>query len=175
MNAEVFVEPPPAEPDKYMNVTWKDLSFLPSDEALAELHDAWAWLLPKTVKLVMASTLGDIYFQQEGEAVYWLNTGTAEITQVAKSRAEFLEMLKTEKADEWFMPGLIQQLMEAGKILKTDYCYTYVTLPIFKQGKYEVSNLNPVPAKDHFGITGIIHGQIRDIPEGGKVKIEIVD
>jgi hypothetical protein len=158
-----------------MKLTLRDLSFLPSDEALAELHKAWAWFLPKTFKPIMASTLGDIFFQQDGEAIFWLNTGTAEITQVAKSHAEFLEILKTEKADEWFMPGLIQQLKDAGNILKPDYCYTYVTLPIFKEGKYEASNLNPVPVKEHFGITGTIHHQIREVPDGGRVKIKIVE
>lgn len=123
----------------------------------------------------MASTLGDVFFQQGGEAVFWLNTGTAEISQVAKARDEFLELLKTEKADEWFMPGLIEKLMAAGKILKPDYCYTYVTLPIFKEGKYEVTNLNPAPAKEHFSATGRLHQQIKDMPDSAKVKIKIVE
>ncbi len=158
-----------------MKVTWNDLSFLPSDEALAELNRAWKWLLPKVFKPVMASTLGDIFFQQDGDAIFWLNTGTAEITQIAGSRAEFLELLKTEKADEWFMPELIQELKAAGKILKPDYCYTYVTLPIFKEGKYEVANLNPVPAKEHFGVTGTIHQQTKNMLDGAKAKIEITD
>ncbi len=158
-----------------MNVTREDLSFLPSDEALAELYRAWAWFLPKIFRPIMASTLGDVFFQQDGDAVFRLNTGTAEITQVAGTRAEFLEILKTEKADEWFMPGLIQELKSAGKVLEPDYCYTYATLPVFKEGRYEVSNLNPVPAKEHFGATGAIHHQIRDMPDGGRVRMNIAD
>jgi hypothetical protein len=156
-----------------MTVTWNDLSFLPSDDALAELYTAWKWFLPKTFKPIMTSTLGDVFFQHDGDAVFWLNTGTAEVTQLASSRAEFLELLKTDKADEWFMPGLVEELMAAGKILKPDHCYTYVILPIFKDGKYDVSNLNPVPAKEHFGATGTLHQQIREMPDDAKVKIEI--
>lgn len=158
-----------------MKVTWNDLSFLPSDKAIAELKRAWSWLLPKVFKPVMASTLGDVFFQQDGDAIFWLNTGTAEIMQVAGSRVEFLELLKTDKANEWFIPELIEELMAAGKILKPDYCYTYVTLPIFKEGKYNVTNLNPVPAKEHFGATGTLHLQIKDMPNGAKIKINIVD
>src|SRR5262250_781064 len=98
-----------------MKITWKELSFLPSDEALSSLREAWAWLLPQVFEPVMASTLGDIFFQQGGPEIYWLNTGTAEVTRVAASRTEFLELLRTDKADEWFMPDLIEQLNAAGK------------------------------------------------------------
>jgi len=157
-----------------MRATWKDLTFLPSDEALSSLYDAWSWFLPKPFRPVMASALGDVFFQGDGDSVYWLNTGTAEITQVAASRAEFLELLKTDLANEWFMPGLIEQLMSAGKTLKPDYCYTFVTLPVFKEGKYELANLNPVPAKEHFGVTGLIHREIKDLKLGDKVQIKVV-
>jgi len=155
-----------------MKITWKELSFLPSDEALSSLREAWAWLLPQVFEPVMASTLGDIFFQQGGPEIYWLNTGTAEVTRVAASRTEFLELLRTDKADEWFMPDLIEQLNAAGKVLEPDGCYTYVTLPIFSEGKYDVSNLNPVPAAEHFGLTGEIHRQVRNLPDGSKVKLQ---
>jgi hypothetical protein len=156
-----------------MKVTWKDLSFLPGEEALKELRNEWSWLLPKSFGPVMASTLGDVFFQQGSEAVFWLNTGTADVTQVAASRSHFLEVLKTEQANEWFMPALIQELKEAGKLLKPDYCYSYLILPIFAEGKYEVANLNPVPAKEHFGLTGTLHRQLKDTPDGTPVRINV--
>ena len=155
-----------------MKITWKDLSFLPSEEALSSLRNSWRWFLPEPFEPVMASTLGDVFFQQGTAEVYWLNTGTAEITRVANSRAEFLEMLGSEKADEWFLPHLIEELMAAGKFLKLDHCYTYVALPIFQEGKYEVSNLNPVPAAEHFDLTGKIHRQIRELPDGATVTLQ---
>jgi hypothetical protein len=156
-----------------MKVTWKDLSFLPSDAALAALYESWSWFLPSPFRPVMASTLGDVFFQTEGAEVFWLNTGTAEIAKVAASRAEFMELLKTEKANELFMPRLIEQLLAAGKVLKPDQCYTFVALPIFKEGKYEVANLNPVPAREHFALTGHIHKEIKDLPDGATVKLEV--
>lgn len=155
-----------------MQVMWTQLAFLPSDAALAELVEAWSWLLPEQFEPVTASTLGDVFFQQGSEAVYWLNTGTAEISRVAESRSAFMDLLKTEKADEWFMPSLIQDLLNAGKPLKPGYCYTYVALPIFKEGKYEVSNFNPAPAGEHFGLTGALHRKISDLPDGAQVQVK---
>jgi hypothetical protein len=68
------------------------------------------------------------------------------------------------------LPSLIQDLLNAGKRLKPGYCYTYVALPIFKEGKYEVSNLNPAPAGEHFGLTGALHRKISDLPDGAQVQ-----
>ena len=48
------------------------------------------------------------------------------------------------------MPYLVEQLHAAGKVPESGECYTYVTLPVFAEGKYEVDNLNPVPAGEHF-------------------------
>ena len=141
---------------------------------MAELYSAWAWLLPQPFQPVMVSAFGDVFFQHGGQAVFWLNTGTAEITQVADSRAQFTELLKSDAYEEWFLPGLVQQLKEAGKLLKPDHCYTYVTLPIFAEGKYEVSNLTPVPAREHFGLTGSMHQQLHALPNGAKVKFRVV-
>jgi hypothetical protein len=160
---------------KAMQATWSDLSFLPSAEALAALREAWDWFLPDAFEPVMASTLGDVFFQQRGPEIYWLNTGVAEITRVAGSREEFLELLKTEQAEEWFMPHLIEALKSAGKHLQSDECYTYVALPIFKEGKYAVGNLNPVPAAEHFHITGEIHRQLRNLPDGTTVRIKTIE
>ena len=71
------------------------------------------------------------------------------------------------------MPTLVEALKTAGKNLHADQCYTYVSLPIFKEGKYQVWNLNPVPAVEHFGATGDSHRQLRDVPEGAKFRIDI--
>jgi hypothetical protein len=73
-------------------------------------------------------------------------------------------------ADEWFLPALIDKLQMAGKLREPGECYTYVTLPIFTEGKYEVDNLNPVPAAEHFELTGHIHRQIAEMPDGAKMR-----
>jgi len=62
---------------------------------------------------------------------------------------------------------------EAGKTRAEGECYTYVTLPIFVEGEYTVENLNPVPAKEHFELTGSILRQLDDLPDGADVDIEV--
>jgi hypothetical protein len=109
---------------------------------------------------VLFTALGDVFFQPDSGGIWWLNTGTAEVTRVADSIDQFRELLGTEIADEWFLPALIEQLHAAGKVPEEGECYTYVTLPIFEEGKYEADNLNPVPAYEHFALTGDVHREI---------------
>lgn len=156
-----------------MSLGWSSLTFTPDTLAVQALRASWAWLVPEPYKLVLFSVLGDAFLQEKSGAILWLNTGAAELTNVAQSWEHFVELLGTERAEEWFMPHLVEELHEAGKVPGPGECYTYVTLPVFVEGKYEVSNLNPVPAREHFALTGEMHQQIRRLPDGAQVKVVV--
>jgi len=157
-----------------MSIGWSSLTFTPSDEAVQQLAESWGWLLREPFVPVLFSTLGDVFFQPDSGGIWWLNTGTAEVTQVADSVPQFRELLGTEVANEWFMPNLIEQLHVAGKVPASGECYTYVTLPVFAEGKYEVENLNPVPAYEHFSLTGHVLCEVQSLPSGAKVELNVV-
>lgn len=153
-----------------MTVAWSSLTFAPSPEALRELQTSWAWLLREPFTPVVFSSLGDVFIELDSGGVWWLNTGTAELARVADSGAHFENLLNSALADEWFLPKLVAELHAAGKVPGPGECYTFVTLPIFREGKYEVENLNPVPAREHYGLTGLMHKQLHDLPDGAKVQ-----
>jgi len=151
-----------------MAVGWSSLTFEPTADAIQALAEAWAWLLKDPFRPVLFSTLGDMFFSRDDGAVWWLNTGTAEVTRVADSIEDFQEKLAGDVVNDWFLPHLVGDLHAAGKIPEEGECYSYVTLPIFKEGRYEVDNLNPVPAAEHFVVTGGIHREIAALPEGSR-------
>jgi hypothetical protein len=156
-----------------MSIGWASLTCTPSDEAVKKLAESRGWILREPFAPVLFSALGDVFLEPDSGGVWWLNTGVGELTQVAESVQEFRELLCTELADEWFMPTLIERLHAAGKVLQAGQCYTYVTLPVFAEGRYEVENLNPVPAHEHFGLTGHILSEINGLPNGAKVRISV--
>jgi hypothetical protein len=157
-----------------MSVSWSDLTCTPDADAVTELASAWAWRLKEPFSPLLFSALGDMFFSRDAGDVWWLNTGTGEVTRVAPSIDEFKSLLSTDIADEWFLPLLIEQLHVAGKLLGPGECYSFVTLPIFAEGKYEVENLNPVSAREHFALTGGIHKDLHVVPDGAKVKLTVV-
>jgi hypothetical protein len=156
-----------------MSIGWSALTFTPSDSAVAALEKSWHWLLQGPISPLLFSTLGDVFFQRESGGVWWLNTGTAELSRIAESAEEFKVLLCSARHHEWFMPNLIEDLHAAGKIPIGDRCFTYVFLPIFAEGKYVVENLNCVPAAEHFKVTGEMHQELQDLPDGAKVRIVI--
>jgi len=155
-----------------MKLGWAQLTFTPNDEALAALNTAWGNVIGESFTPLLFSVLGDVFYQSTS-GVYWLNVGAGETTLVAKSADHFKSLLLTDVADEWFLPSLVEQLYAAGKVPASGWCYTPVVLPVFAEGKYSVSNLNPVPGKEHFEVTAHVHSQIRSLPEGARVKLSV--
>jgi hypothetical protein len=156
-----------------MLIGWSSLTCIPSDEAVKQLAESWADVLREPFVPVMFSVLGDVFLERDSGGIWWLNTGMGELTKIAESFVEFRELLSTDLVNEWFMPALVEKLHAAGKIASLGQCYTFVTLPIFAEGTYDVSNLNPVSASEHFMFTGQIIHKIRLLPDGAKVKITV--
>jgi hypothetical protein len=147
----------------------------PNSDAVEELRRAWSWLLPQDYQPILFSALGDMFFQISSGEVCWLNTGTGEITRVAADEAEFRRHLDSELAVDWLLPDLVDELVARGQVLEPGQAYAFVRLPIFREGTYTADNLRPVNAKEHFGLTGRIHKQIHDLPDGAQVNIKLVD
>lgn len=149
------------------------LWFTPDERALAALESHWGAFLPPGATLLRCSWLGDAFVATPAGPVYWLNTGTAECTQIAESVAEFEQALAMPSSDSWLLPALLQALRAEGKSAAEGECYTYAILPIFAEGKYEPWNFRPVPAWEHFEVTASLHHQVTDLPDGTRVRVVI--
>ncbi len=153
-------------------MNWFDLTVALNEEAVRALRSSWRWLLGDDWSPVLFSIWGDAFLKKEGE-VYWLNTGTGIITLVASDDDQFRAELTGEKANEWFMPGLVTALHQAGKRPNKDQCFSFTIFPIFAEGKYEVNNVWVSPINEHFGLSGDLHRQISDFPDGQEVRLII--
>jgi hypothetical protein len=69
-----------------MSVGWNARTMTPTIEAIGELQIAWSWLLPERYQPVLFSALGDMFYQTQSGEIWWLNTGTTEISKVAESQ-----------------------------------------------------------------------------------------
>lgn len=151
-----------------MRATWKDLTFLPSDEALRELREQWGWLVPAESTPFMFSAMGDVFYESAAGEVFWLDTGRGAYERVAGSREQFLVVLR-DKAEEWLLASLVDELLQKRGLLQPEQCYGFKTMPILG-GKYEVSNLKAMSAAAWYGFSGYIHRQISELPDGTHVQ-----
>jgi hypothetical protein len=153
-------------------IRWSDLTFTPDAEAVSVLRSSWRWLLGDDWTPLLFSVWGDVFIARSNE-VQWLNTGIGEVTTVAADEDAFRQALGDERTNDWFLPGLVAALNDAGKRPADGECFTYAIYPVFAEGKYEVWNFAPVPAKEHFGVSGDLHRQIADLPDGATVRLSV--
>jgi hypothetical protein len=157
-----------------MAIGWLDLTLTPDEEAVRTLRSSWAWLLGDDWSPILFSIWGDVFIQRS-DGVAWVNTGTAEVTLVAANQDQFRERLAGEVWADWFLPELVGLLHKKGRRPSPGECFTYAIYPIFAEGKYVPENFKPVPAAEHFGLSGDLHRQLRDLEDGSEVRLTVSD
>lgn len=154
------------------DIGWSDLTITPDEEVLEAFCHAWAWKLEGLGTPVLFSVWGDVFLDRNGP-ISWLNTGIGELLEVASDLEDFRALLAGDQVDEWFLPDLVGRLHQAGLRPATGQCFTYVTYPVFAEGKYEVANIYVSTAREHFGLSGALHHQLAHLPDGAKVKLVV--
>jgi hypothetical protein len=147
-------------------VAWTELVFEPDAGAQAALREAWGWQLGESWTPVLFSVIGDVFLALPSKTIWWLSTATGSLEQVAPDRATFAALLRTQRADEWLLPGLVGALQRAGKRLTEGQCYSYLTYPVFAQGSFSVENMDVMSASEHFAFSGALHARLRGRPDG---------
>jgi hypothetical protein len=123
----------------------------------------------------MISSIGDMFLKDDYNKVYWLNVGDGTIQKVANDIEEFKNMLEDDdQVNEWFMINLVADIKQSGKELIPEKLYSYTKLPILG-GQYTPDNFQLTDIKEHFSLTGEIHKQIKDLPNGTPIVFKIVD
>lgn len=165
-----------------MNLAWSKIMFVPDRQVAEQTALAWKWLVPGPWKIIFSSMFGGIFLEKEAGDVHWLECGTGLIVKVANSADEFHTFLGgtrddawASRVENWFLPPLVEQLHDAGKIAGPGQCYGFTILPIFEGGKYIVENAFVVSAQEWLTLTGSVHEQVRNVPNGGQVRMKVVD
>src|SRR3954454_14296602 len=82
-----------------------------ADEAL----ESWRWLVPENVRPLVLTAFGDLFLISTTGAVLFLDTAAGKCTKVASSIEDWEGKLRDDRLiNEWFMPGLLSELLEAG-------------------------------------------------------------
>ena len=77
---------------------------------------------------LMFPVIGDVSLEQREGTIWWLSTAMGTLERVAESRDAFHQHLDTERADEWFLPGLVDVLHDQSKVPGPGQCYAYAIL-----------------------------------------------
>ena len=154
---------------------WKlaDLIVDSQDIDLEDICSCWQWKLEGSKSPVLISKLGDMFLIGDDNCIYWLQTDSGDLTKIADNLKHFEQMLQEDKnLDQWFLPALLDKLVNAGKLLGKNQVYSYKKLPVIG-GEYSFENIDPLDISVHFAFSGQICEQIQNLPDGTKVKITV--
>ena len=134
----------------------------------------WAWLLPQDEFTIwLMNRYGDLFLAFEDDTVHMLDVGSGSLEKLAESRDEFRRRVdEGDNANEWLMIPLINNLVEAGKVLEPGRCYSFIIPPILG-GEYTVENTATLHIAEHYGVYASIHNQIKDLPDGAQVRLRV--
>ena len=139
---------------------------------IAESLSEWSWLLCDAWSPLLVSAVGDVFLIGSTGAVARLDTGVASLEQVAETLDEFKKAVDDPAiAAEWFLEPVVNELQSRGKRLRPGQCYGFTILPIFKEGSYTAENRFCLAAAEHIRLTVHMLSQLRDVPDGGSVRI----
>lgn len=135
----------------------------------------WSWLLPAAVTVWIMNCFGDLFMVLDDGTVHMLDVGGGTLTKVAESRDNFANKLDVgDNANQWLMIPLIDRLVAAGLTLREGECYSYKQPPVLG-GDYTVENTCMLPIFEHYAVYGSIHNQIKDLPDGTQVVIDVTE
>ncbi|HET9161623.1 MAG TPA: T6SS immunity protein Tdi1 domain-containing protein [Caulobacteraceae bacterium] len=160
-----------------MSVTWRDIAFQMGPDLAREVAKAWSWLLPGPWEPIVCSMVAGVFLETSTGEVFWLDTGTGLVEQVASNRAQFEDKVRSspDLVDEWFLPPVVDRLHGAGKIPEADQCFGFAILPVFAEGKYDTENMFVVPVREQFVGMADVHRQLADLPDGNSVQLKVID
>lgn len=140
-----------------------------------KLLESWFWLLPKKFVVWIMNRFGDLFIVLDDGTVHKLDIGCGTLTQVAESREDFIVKIdKPGRADDWLMIPLVDRMVAAGKTLTEGQCYGFRVPPVLG-GKYDDENIVVISIQDFLAAYGSIHEQIKDVPDGERVVLEIIE
>jgi hypothetical protein len=133
----------------------------------------WQALIPQQSTPWLLTRFGEVFFCHPDGKIGMLQVSGFQYHVVAKDRTDFQEWLvDPDKMAEWFLAPLVDRLEATGRHLELEQCYSFIK-PLALGGALTLENVMTIPIREHFGCWGEVFRQIKDVPDGGQVILQI--
>ncbi|MFT4928362.1 MAG: hypothetical protein ACI8WB_004481 [Phenylobacterium sp.] len=133
----------------------------------AYLLSEWHWLIGVEKMPILLSASGDAFLQDSNDgSIMVLDTCNGKLTEIAGSFDQFSSLLTNKDfLMEYLAVQLVEDLMKAGTKLSEGKIYSFKKLPVLG-GELSPENIDTVDIEVHFSMTGQIHQQVQNLPDG---------
>ncbi len=133
----------------------------------SSLLEDWVWLIGTKNLPILVTASGDVFLQHtETGKISFMSVVSGKTNDIVDSIDAFRTRLtETDFVTEYFAVNLVGDLIQSGVKLDHNQIYSYRVPPALG-GEFAIENIETTDIRVHFSLTGQIHEQIKDIPEG---------
>jgi hypothetical protein len=141
---------------------------------LDTIRKAWGWIGLDPAEVVATNAFGNLVVRASDGAYWRICPEELSCEQVAGNAEEFATLSAEEEfRTDWEMARLVELAREKLGPVPAGRCYC-LKLPGVIGGKYEPANIGTISLDELISFSGDLADQIKDVPEGGNIQIEIV-
>ena len=142
---------------------------------LDEIARAWGWKGARPRAVIMQNGFGNVIFTDD-EGRYWrICPEDLSCDVIAADGEGFERVRKSESfAIDWGMQALVDQASAAIGTPTVGRCYC-LKIPSVLGGAYALHNIGTIDRAELIAASGHIAEQIKDLPDGAKIRLKIVD
>lgn len=142
---------------------------------IAKLNKYWNWRGINAEEIIQTNEFGNVIFKTD-KGDYWrICPEELSCEKIAKNESEFNQVMNDKEfKEDWNMERLIKLAKsELGELAKGErYC---LKIPAVIGGTYSKENLGKIKCEELIAFSGDLAFQIKDLKDGQKIEIKIIN
>jgi hypothetical protein len=140
---------------------------------LDTIRKAWGWIGLDPAEVVATNAFGNVIVRAADGAYWRICPEEWSCEQVARNEDGYKALIRDEEfRTDWEMAPLVELARQKVGPLSEGRCYC-LQLPAVIGGSYEAENLGTISLDELLAFSGDMAEQIKDVPDGGQIQIEI--
>ena len=144
-------------------------------DIITEIKRSWGWVGIEPEEVIGENDFGNLMIK-DIYGKYWRMCPEDVYCEVVANNREELDALSTnqEFLEDWYMGTLVEVAKDKYGPLEEGRKFHLVT-PGPLGGEYGIGNINTAPLIEIIRVSGMIGEKIKDLPDGAKIEIRVVD
>ena len=140
-----------------------------------EIIESWGWVGIKPTEIVAENEFANLILKDADNKFWRLCPEDVYCEVVAESIDDYNKLINEDEfLNDWNMTVMVNEATEMLGSLKEGYKY-YLAIPGILNGEYKGTNIKTAPFVEIIKLSGNLGKQIKDLPEGAEVKLEVID
>lgn len=142
---------------------------------LESISQEWGWTGINPMRILDTNKFGSLIIEDTQGAIWRIIPESLSCVVIAQTIKEY-EMLKLENEfmADWLMDNMgVAAESKFGKLPEGKVFH--FTLPAILGGEYDIANIDVVPLVEAISLSGSLANQIKDLPDGEKVHLRVVE